>query len=185
MHPFTRLLTLSAALMITLWGIQAAAAERSADHKEIERAVAMLHPTEGSDVSGAVYFTKKSDGVEVSAVIEGLKPGKHGFHIHELGDCTAPDAASAGGHYNPGGNPHAGPSDAKKHMGDMGNLEADSSGKAGYERLDRDMVLNGPDAIVGRAVIVHAGEDDLKSQPSGNAGGRLACGVVGLAAKQK
>ncbi len=147
----------------------------------VEKAVAVLQSTKGSDVSGVVHFTRTSAGVRVSAEVTGLAPGKHGFHIHELGDCSAPDGTSAGGHYNPDGNPHAGPDKAKRHMGDMGNLEADSSGAARYERTDSYMKLGGGKSIVGRAVIVHAGEDDLTSQPTGNAGGRQACGVIGIA----
>ncbi len=147
----------------------------------VKNAVAVLHPTKDSDVSGVVHFTRTSGGVRISAEVTGLAPGKHGFHIHELGDCSAPDGTSAGGHYNPDGNPHAGPDTAKRHMGDMGNLEADSSGTARYERTDSYMKLSGERSIGGRAVIVHAGEDDLTSDPTGNAGGRKACGVIGIA----
>lgn len=148
---------------------------------KVTRAVAVLHATQNSEVSGTVSFTQVSDGVQISATIHGMKPGKHGFHIHEWGDCSAPDATSAGGHYNPGNNPHAGPEQKQRHMGDMGNLEADSSGRADYDRLDSHLTLMGPNSIIGRAVVVHAGEDDLTSQPTGEAGGRLACGVIGIA----
>ena len=147
----------------------------------VEKAVAVLHPTKGSDVSGVVNFTRTSDGVRISAEVRGLVPGKHGFHIHQLGDCSAPDGTSAGGHYDPDGHPHAGPDAAKRHMGDMGNLEADASGTARYERTDAYMKLGGGKSVVGRAVIVHAEADDLSSQPTGNAGGRKACGVIGIA----
>lgn len=146
-----------------------------------ENAVAVLHPTENSKVSGTVRFAHVAGGVKISATVNGLAPGRHGFHIHELGDCSAPDATSAGGHYNPDGFPHAGPDTAQRHMGDMGNLEADASGSARYERVDKYMKLDGAKSIIGRAVIVHAGEDDLTSQPTGNAGGRKACGVIGIA----
>jgi Cu-Zn family superoxide dismutase len=147
----------------------------------VDRAVAVLHPTEGHQVTGTVIFTEVADGVQIETTVEGLEPGRHGFHIHVLGDCTAPDGTSAGGHYNPDGHPHAGPEQEKRHMGDLGNLEADPMGRAHYERLDGYVTLNGPKSIVGRAVIVHAGEDDLTTQPTGNAGARLACGVIGIA----
>lgn len=154
---------------------------KSAVTTEFNRAVAVLHPTEGNDVLGIVTFTKVADGVEVVADVSGLTPGKHGFHIHEFGDCGATDATSAGGHFNPLGMPHGAPTDAKRHLGDLGNLIADSLGQAHYEWTDTLLVLNGANSIIGRAVIVHAGEDDLVSQPTGNAGPRVACGVIGIA----
>jgi len=148
---------------------------------KITRAVAVLHPTQGNDVTGTVTFTQLDNGVKVEAQLKGLSPGKHGFHIHEYGDCSAADGTSAGGHYNPTGQPHAGPDQAKRHMGDLGNVEADGSGNASYDRLDSHLKLKGPDTIIGRGVIVHAGADDLTSQPSGAAGPRVACGVIGVA----
>ena len=146
-------------------------------------AVAVLHPTTGNMANGVVRFTQMGDKVKIEADVEGLKPGKHGFHIHAYGDCSAPDGTSAGGHYNPDGHPHAGPNQQPRHMGDMGNLEADASGRAHYARLDDYMVLNGPKSIIGHGVIVHAGEDDLTTQPTGNAGARVACGVIGISGK--
>ena len=169
--------------LVFLAGLIAAPAHggETGDGQPVERAVAVLHPTAGSQTTGTVIFTAVAGGVQIEATVEGLEPGKHGFHIHVLGDCTAPDATSAGGHYNPDGHPHAGPDQAKRHMGDLGNLEADQTGRAHYERIDDYVTLNSPRSIVGRAVIVHAGEDDLTTQPTGNAGGRLACGVIGIA----
>ncbi|RMD89282.1 MAG: superoxide dismutase family protein [Calditrichaeota bacterium] len=145
------------------------------------KAVAVLHPTEGHQVHGIVTFTKEANGIRVVADVEGLTPGKHGFHIHEFGDCSKPDATSAGGHFNPEGNPHAGPEAAKRHVGDLGNLEADESGKAHYDRVDTHLALGGTNSIIGRAVIIHEKEDDLTSQPTGAAGARVACGVIGIA----
>jgi Cu-Zn family superoxide dismutase len=145
------------------------------------RAIAVLHPTEGSNVNGTVVFAEVDGGVQVIAELQGLSPGNHGFHIHEFGDCSAPDATSAGGHFNPMGSPHAGPEDAVRHAGDLGNILAGSDGKARLEWVDPVLRLSGQDSVVGRAVVVHAGEDDLASQPSGNAGPRVACGVVGFA----
>ena len=148
---------------------------------EITKAVATLHPTEGNAVKGQVTFTKVPGGIQVVAVVEGLTPGEHGFHIHQYGDCTALDAKSAGGHFNPENKPHGAPTDTARHVGDLGNLVADSSGTAHYEWTDTLISFTGSHSIIGRAVIVHAGADDLKSQPTGNAGARVACGVIGIA----
>lgn len=147
----------------------------------VVKAIAVLHPTANHSVAGIVRFTQVEGGVQVSATIEGLTTGKHGFHIHELGDCSAPDATSAGGHFNPEGQPHAGPDQPERHVGDLGNLEADEAGRARYERLDDHLSLGGEHSILGRAVIVHAAEDDFTTQPTGAAGGRVACGVIGIA----
>lgn len=143
-------------------------------------AVATLSPTEGNDVRGRVTFAQIEDGVLVVAEVSGLSEGMHGFHVHETGDCSAPDASSAGGHFNPAGSPHGPPNapDSQRHVGDLGNLEAGPDGTARYERVDPVLQLSGPNSIIGKAVIVHAGQDDLESQPTGEAGGRLACGVI-------
>jgi superoxide dismutase, Cu-Zn family len=148
------------------------------------RAVAVLHPTAGSSVAGEVGFSKADGGVKVSAHITGLTPGKHGFHIHEFGDCTAADGTSAGGHFNPTGSPHGAPTDAKRHEGDMGNVEANAEGVADLEYVDTHASFEGGASILGRGVIVHAAADDFKTQPTGNAGGRVACGVIGAAKSQ-
>jgi Cu-Zn family superoxide dismutase len=145
------------------------------------KAIAVLHPTTGSNVAGTVTFTASGDQVKVVADISGLTPGKHGFHIHEFGDCSDPKAASAGGHFNPTNHQHGAPDAENRHAGDLGNIEADASGKAHVDLTDRMMKLAGPDSIVGHAVIVHEKADDLKTQPTGDAGGRLACGVIGIA----
>lgn len=147
----------------------------------VTRAVAVLQPTQGYEARGIVTFTTVGAGIEVVAQIEGLAAGRHGFHIHQLGDCTAPDGTSAGGHFNPDGTPHGAPGDAERHVGDLGNAEADEAGMAQYQRTDNVIALSGAHSIIGRAVIVHAGEDDLVTQPTGNAGPRIACGVIGIA----
>lgn len=147
----------------------------------VSKAVAVLHPTEGNEVSGVVIFTKEENGVRVVANIENLTPGKHGFHIHEFGDCSALDGTSAGGHFNPEGKQHGAPTAAERHVGDLGNIEADESGKAHLDWLDSHLSLTGTNSIIGHAVIVHAQEDDLTSQPTGAAGARVACGVIGIA----
>jgi len=147
----------------------------------VKKAICILYPTQGNNVSGTITFTQTDSGVKVVADLQGLSKGKHGFHIHEFGDCSSADGMSAGGHFNPEGKTHGAPMDMSRHMGDMGNLVADESGKAHLEYTDAVIRLNGPNSILGRSVIVHKGEDDLKSQPSANAGPRVACGVIGAA----
>lgn len=142
------------------------------------KAVAVLEPKDDSGVEGTVTFTSEQGGVRVIADVYHLTPGKHGFHVHEKGDCSAHDASSAGGHFNPFGKKHGGPGNPDRHAGDMGNLEADASGHAHYDRVDDLLELDGPNTIVGRSVVVHADEDDLTSQPTGNSGARIACGVI-------
>ena len=138
-----------------------------------------LAPTKGHQVSGTVSFVQRGDNVLVEARVTGLSPGLHGFHIHEKGDCTAADASSAGGHFNPHKAPHGGPEAAQHHAGDLGNLTADSGGIAVYKaEVTRISLGTGEDSIIGRAVIVHANPDDLRTQPAGNAGARLACGLI-------
>lgn len=139
---------------------------------------AMLSPASGSNVRGMVTFIRVKEGVRVAARITGLTPGKHGFHVHEKGDCSAPDASSAGGHFNPTAMPHGGPTGHERHVGDFGNLEADESGNALYSKVFPGLTFEGASSIAGRALIVHAKADDLKTQPTGDAGGRVACGII-------
>jgi Cu-Zn family superoxide dismutase len=145
--------------------------------QDVTKAVAKLEPKSGSQVSGTVTFTKGGDEVQVMADIENLKPGKHGFHIHEKGDCSAADASSAGAHFNPTHQHHGGPTTSERHEGDLGNIEADASGKAHLDWKGK-MKLSGADSIIGKSVVVHEKEDDLKTDPTGNSGGRIACGVI-------
>jgi Cu-Zn family superoxide dismutase len=149
--------------------------------KKVTRAVAVVHPTQGNHAEGTVWFTAGPGGVTVKATLKGLAAGKHGFHVHEFGDCTAPDAESAGGHFDPKGSPHGAPTDAARHAGDLGNIQAAADGSATLEWKDPSMKLDGPDGVIGHAVIVHSNPDDLKTQPTGNAGGRVGCGVIGVA----
>ncbi len=146
----------------------------------INRAVCVLYPTQGNDVKGIVTFTKVDGGVRVVADLEGLAPGKHGFHIHEFGDATSSDGTSAGGHFNPTNMEHGSPMSEMRHEGDMGNLEADASGKAHLEYVDKEISFEGLKSIIGRSVVVHAGVDDMKTQPTGNSGSRIAYGVIGI-----
>ncbi|MDF1550458.1 MAG: superoxide dismutase family protein [Bacteroidales bacterium] len=147
---------------------------------DIQKAICVLYPTEGNDVHGTVTFEQSDSGVVVNVKIEGLTPGKHGFHIHEFGDCSASDGTSAGGHFNPTGMEHGSPTGEMRHVGDLGNLEANAEGKAEYTHVDQHLKLNGKNSILGRSIIVHADEDDLKTQPTGNAGARVACGSIGV-----
>lgn len=144
----------------------------------ITRAVAGLNPTKGNHVQGLVNFKQVDGGVLITADVTGLTPGKHGFHIHEFGDCSSPDGSSAGGHFNPSGKKHGGPDHAERHAGDLGNIVADEKGNAHYERVDTVIKLNGPDTIVGHSIIIHSNPDDFKTQPTGNSGGRVACGLI-------
>lgn len=143
---------------------------------------AKLAPTRGNSVTGEVHFQQKGERVLIKAKITGLTPGLHGFHIHEKGDCSAPDAASAGGHFNPTGSSHGGASGTERHTGDLGNLIADHTGTAHYhgEIEGISLATSATDSIIGRAIVVHADVDDLFSQPSGNSGARIACGLISL-----
>jgi Cu-Zn family superoxide dismutase len=146
------------------------------------QAVAVLHSTTGQHCHGVVHFTQDGDSVKVVADLEGLEPDhKHAFHIHQYGDCSAADGMSAGGHYNPEGHQHGLPDSENRHAGDLGNVQADSEGKAHYEIAVSNISVQGQkNPIIGRAVIVHAKPDD-GGQPVGNAGARIACGVIGVA----
>ncbi len=144
------------------------------------RAEARLEARSASSVSGTVSFAQAGDRLRVEARISGLKPGaEHGFHVHEAGDCSAPDASSAKGHFNPGGKPHGHHGGTERHAGDMPNLKADASGQATFSGELSQLGL-GQDVhgIIGRSVVVHADPDDYRSQPAGNSGKRVACGTI-------
>jgi Cu-Zn family superoxide dismutase len=141
------------------------------------KATAKLEPKSGSQVTGTITFTKTGDEVHVVGDIENLTAGKHGFHIHEKGDCSAPDASSAGGHFNPTHQHHGGPTTPERHVGDLGNIEPDASGKVHFDWTGK-MSLSGADSIIGKSVVVHEKADDLKTDPAGNSGARIACGVI-------
>ena len=169
------------AFLMSAFAAEEKAKPEGAQGAAVTRAVALLQPASGSEVKGTLTFAASGDAVTVSGRISRLALGSHGFHVHEFGDCSAADATSAGGHFNPAGHPHAGPKDAQRHVGDLGNIEAGPDGTAMVDLKDTKIALTGAQSIVGRAVIVHAKADDLKTQPTGDAGGRLACGVVGTA----
>ncbi len=175
-----KLTMVAAALLVSTLLLTAAEGEKAAGPK---KAICVLTPTHksGGHVQGTVTFTQKDDGIEITGEITGLTPGKHGFHIPEFGDMSSADGMATGGHFNPGGHKHGGPEDTDRHAGDFGNIEAGADGKATIKMTDKAISLSGPNSILGRALIVHAKQDDLKSQPSGNAGDRIAQGVIGAA----
>ena len=144
------------------------------------RATAQLQPTKGSKTLGEATFEQVGDKVHVLVNVTGLKPGQqHGFHIHEVGDCSSGDGMSTKGHFNPLGKPHAHP--GLGHAGDLPALQADKSGRAKLDVMAEGISVSpGPTSIVGRGLIVHADPDDYKTQPTGNAGARIACGVIHL-----
>ena len=143
-------------------------------------ATADLQPTKGNSASGTATFTQVGNSVRVVADVRGLNPGQeHGFHIHEVGDCSSGDGMSTKGHFNPQNKPHAHYSTSERHAGDMPALRADANGNAHLDTVLDVMTVNpGPTSIVGRGLIVHAGSDDYKTQPTGNAGARVACGII-------
>lgn len=147
----------------------------------VNKAVAVLTPTQSNTAGGVVTFTKVEGGVRVVADLTNVPAGEHGFHIHEFGDCSAADGTSAGGHFNPAKMEHAGPMAEKRHVGDLGNVTANAEGKAMLDYVDKHLAFMGPNSIIGRGLILHAQPDDLKTQPTGAAGGRIACGVIGVA----
>ena len=166
--------TITAALAVMLAGGCATSMSASAP-----TARASLAPTTGNQANGAVTFEPRGDKIRVVAKVGGLTPGAHGFHIHEKGDCSAADGTSAGGHFNPGGQPHGDPAGPAHHAGDMPALVADANGNATLDAvLDGVTIGSGPGDIVGRAVVVHKDPDDFRTQPAGNSGARIACGVI-------
>ena len=144
------------------------------------RATAQLQPTKGSKTFGEATFEQANGKVHVVVYVQGLKPGQeHGLHIHEVGDCSSGDGMSTKGHFNPHGKPHARHDSPERHAGDLPPLKAGKNGRAKVDAmLDVITVAAGPANIIGRGLIVHADPDDFKTQPTGNAGARIACGVI-------
>jgi Cu-Zn family superoxide dismutase len=162
--------------LIVITALALSIAACSSGHKT---AVATLQPKSGTQVTGTATFTQKDGGVEVVVNAKGLPPGKHGIHVHEKGDCSAADASSAGGHFAPAGGQHAGPTAPNRHAGDLGNIEAGADGSATLTiTTDKLSVGSGDANVIGRALVIHGDADDLTTQPSGNSGGRIACGVI-------
>ncbi len=148
-------------------------------------ASATLEARSGSSVTGVVTFTTRGDRLFVDVRVSGLTPGEHGFHVHEVGDCSAADASSAKGHFNPAGKPHGHHDGVERHAGDMPNLVADRSGTANLAvELSQLSLGNDANSIAGRSVVIHADPDDYRSQPAGNSGRRVACGVIRTATQR-
>jgi Cu-Zn family superoxide dismutase len=176
-----RFATVALALGLLAWAGRSADGQDDSE-KGPTKAVAVLHHIGNSKAHGTVYFTVRGEDVEITGTIEGLTPGKHAFHVHEFGDCSDHEKGmSAGGHFNPDKHEH-GHQDAeadKRHVGDLGNIEADENGKVELNIKDKVIKLHGPHSIIGRSLIVHEKADEF-TQPVGNAGGRVACGVIGV-----
>lgn len=144
------------------------------------RATAALQPTKGNKAVGEVTFEQVGGKVHMTIQAQGLKPGStHGFHIHEAGDCSSGDGMSAKGHFNPQGKPHGNPASGEHHAGDLPALQAQKNGHVSLEAdIEGITVAPGPNSIVGRGLIIHADPDDYQTQPTGNSGARIACGVI-------
>lgn len=143
-------------------------------------ASAVLTSTQNSNVSGLVTFRQKNKAVQVTVEVKGLVPNsEHGFHVHEKGDCSSGDGMSAGGHFNPDNASHGAHTNPQHHVGDLPSLKADAQGnvKLSFESSSISL-LDGASNIVGRGLIVHRDPDDFKTQPTGNSGPRLSCGVI-------
>lgn len=168
--------SLPVALMATL-----AACATTPPAPEPASANAVMQPASGSSVTGRLTFQAASGGVRIGGVIEGVEPGgTHGFHIHQTGDCSAADAGSAGPHFNPLGHVHGHPGQGEHHAGDIPNLVADAHGDIAVDVFVPGVSLRdgGAGDIAGRAIVLHATADDYASQPAGNSGARIACGVI-------
>jgi Cu-Zn family superoxide dismutase len=180
---------LCAGFALVAWLVAPAPADDSGlDEREVEAseaeladepiprtAMAQIEPIDGGSVTGTVVFHAEGDIVRVTGTLRNLSPGKHGFHVHEGSSCQ-----QRGGHFAPQAEPHGSPDEQRRHVGDLGNLAVDQDGRAAYLRLDRKLALSGPESIVGKVVVVHAGEDDYQSQPSGSSGQEIACGRIVL-----
>ncbi|MBK1681613.1 superoxide dismutase family protein [Rhodocyclus tenuis] len=164
-------------LFVSLAAVAAVAGCASVpEHPAAEAKVA---PTAGNTASGVVRFFPEDGRLRVTADISGLTPGAHGFHVHDKGDCSAPDGSSAGGHFNPGGKAHGHPDSTEHHAGDLPQLLADAAGVAHLSAYSSVLSVGGLSGdVLGRSIVIHAASDDFKTQPAGNSGARLACGVI-------
>jgi Cu-Zn family superoxide dismutase len=147
--------------------------------------VAVLESRSGSTTTGEARFVDRGDSVEVTLTVAGATPGNHGVHIHMIGDCSAPDAKSAGDHFNPDTHQHGAPGVAEHHAGDLGNIEVADDGTGTLTLVQPDVTLGeGGRSIAGRALVVHEKADDFQTQPTGDSGGRIACGVIKVGAAE-
>jgi superoxide dismutase, Cu-Zn family len=166
----------------------AAPAEKTSEPAATAAAAAVqIAPTQGNTVTGSLALAPSAEGVHITGSIQGLKPdAEFGFHVHEKGDCTAPDGSSAGGHFNPTQAQHGNPTGPTHHAGDMLNIKSDAKGVAQVDVTAAGTSLNGDPGtdIMGKAIVVHEGPDDYATQPSGNSGKRVACGVIAAPSPQ-
>lgn len=155
---------------------EAASSPEAAPAKSVET---IFQSKSGSKLSGKATLTETPEGVKVVLSVDGVPPGEHGSHVHEKADCSAPDAASAGGHFNPAASPHALPATSPRHLGDLGNIVIAADGKGTLEIVapGANLKEGDPNSFLGRAIIVHEKKDD-GSQPTGNAGGRIGCAEI-------
>jgi superoxide dismutase, Cu-Zn family len=178
-------LAVGSLVCIALSGLRSPAVARQEEKKAhtagppISKAVAILRATRGNKVEGRVTFTQTDNGVQVKGEISGLAPGEHGFHVHEFG-VWSPDGKAAGSHFNPTAQKHGEREASKRHVGDLGNIKANENGNAVIDFVDPSLTFHGPNSIIGRGLVVHEKPDDY-SQPVGNAGDRVAVGVIGVA----
>ena len=142
------------------------------------RTMATIEGRSGQSLTGEAEFMMHGGQLMITVTVKGAPPGVHAVHIHEKGDCSAPDATSAGGHFNPGGHPHGAPDAKEHHAGDFGNMEVGADGRGQLMIHSTDLALSGPNSVIGRAIIIHEKADDFVTQPTGNAGGRIGCGVI-------
>jgi superoxide dismutase, Cu-Zn family len=159
----------------------AAPAEKTTPAEPAAEGAAQIAPTQGNTVTGSVALSTSSEGVHITGSIQGLKPNaEFGFHVHEKGDCSAPDGSSAGGHFNPTQAQHGNPTGAAHHAGDMPNIKSNAEGAAQVDTTAAGTTLHGEATtdILGKAIVVHESPDDYTTQPSGNSGKRVACGVI-------
>lgn len=175
------LATITTVAATTVVGLALAACS---SHAPRQRASADLDPRSGTAVTGHAELTETKHGLEIVVTLAGADPGKHGIHIHQVGDCSAADAMSAADHWNPGGNLHGSPGVREHHAGDLGNITAAPDGRGQLKLVVPELTVRpGPRSVVGHAIVVHADPDDLVSQPAGNAGARIACGVIAIKLK--
>ena len=173
-------LALAAALGCGSSPEEGGARDAQGEKREVKKAIAWVNPRSDSELAGSAIFIRSGENIELQVSVEQAPAGSHAVHIHENGDCSAADASSAGGHWNPTTEDHGKWGESPHHLGDLGNLEVDENGEGSLSlTTDRwSMGTGEANDILEKAVIVHAAADDFETQPTGNAGGRIGCGVI-------
>jgi len=170
-------------LLATFTHAQTKSADTTKSKPTVNRTVSAIAVISGNTpdgITGTIRFTRLKKGVRITGEIYGLTPGKHGFHIHEKGLCDRPDFTTAGPHFNPDSMKHGSTHSEQRHAGDFGNIIADDYGVAKFTYIDYSISFKGKNSIIGRSAMIHDKEDDLKTDPSGNSGGRIGCGIIQL-----